>query len=228
MEEIYPPKLAEFAYVTDGACRAEQILDKELAILKTLDWNLSSVTVHAWLNLFTQICNNHSTLHSSNHSIVIPNHSIQEFLQSSQLLDLCLLDEGSLKYSYSVLAASSVYLTSYKDQIFFASGTFGVQDYLFLDVFGFHSLDFILLGLQWSDIAECVDWMSAFAQVIKEEKLANSPIRTASSSSSSSVEESYLIQTHTVDLGLLVSSIFIFRLYCVFKSDLNSGRAIGT
>lgn len=33
-QEIYPPKLAEFAYVTDGACTEDEILDQELVILK--------------------------------------------------------------------------------------------------------------------------------------------------------------------------------------------------
>lgn len=123
VEEIYPPKLMEFAYVTDKACKAEQILDMELVILKTLDWNLASVTAHAWLNLFTQICNSNSQSgNQTNYSFVFPNHSIKEFLQSSQLLDLCILDEGSLRFSYSVLAASGIYLTSYTDQILRVSG----------------------------------------------------------------------------------------------------------
>ena len=34
LEEIYPPKLTEFAYVTDGACRESEILDQELVLLK--------------------------------------------------------------------------------------------------------------------------------------------------------------------------------------------------
>ena len=34
LQEIYPPKLAEFAYVTDGACTEDEILDQELVILK--------------------------------------------------------------------------------------------------------------------------------------------------------------------------------------------------
>jgi hypothetical protein len=34
MEEIYPPKLAEFAYVTDGACSEIEIQEKELVIMK--------------------------------------------------------------------------------------------------------------------------------------------------------------------------------------------------
>lgn len=36
MEEIYPPKIGEFAYVTDGACTESDILAKELAIMKVM------------------------------------------------------------------------------------------------------------------------------------------------------------------------------------------------
>ena len=35
-KEIYPPKLAEFAYVTDGACTEDEILDQELIMLKVI------------------------------------------------------------------------------------------------------------------------------------------------------------------------------------------------
>uniref|UniRef100_A0A4X2KWP4 Cyclin E1 n=1 Tax=Vombatus ursinus TaxID=29139 RepID=A0A4X2KWP4_VOMUR len=37
LEEIYPPKLYQFAYVTDGACTEEEILTMELIIMKLLD-----------------------------------------------------------------------------------------------------------------------------------------------------------------------------------------------
>ena len=33
-QEIYPPKVSEFAYVTDGACTVSNILDTELIICK--------------------------------------------------------------------------------------------------------------------------------------------------------------------------------------------------
>lgn len=33
IEEIYPPKLAEFAYVTDGACTDADLLDMEKILL---------------------------------------------------------------------------------------------------------------------------------------------------------------------------------------------------
>jgi len=37
LQEIYPPKVTEFAYVTDGACNAASILDTELIICKVRD-----------------------------------------------------------------------------------------------------------------------------------------------------------------------------------------------
>uniref|UniRef100_A0A8D0UY24 G1/S-specific cyclin-E1 n=1 Tax=Sus scrofa TaxID=9823 RepID=A0A8D0UY24_PIG len=37
LEEIYPPKLHQFAYVTDGACSGDEILTMELIIMKLLD-----------------------------------------------------------------------------------------------------------------------------------------------------------------------------------------------
>ena len=34
MQEIYPPRLTDFSYVTDGACTDEQILQQEVILLK--------------------------------------------------------------------------------------------------------------------------------------------------------------------------------------------------
>lgn len=34
LQEIYPPKIAELAFVTDGACLEEEILQMELIMLK--------------------------------------------------------------------------------------------------------------------------------------------------------------------------------------------------
>ncbi|XP_068942709.1 G1/S-specific cyclin-E2 isoform X3 [Petaurus breviceps papuanus] len=43
LEEIYAPKLQEFAYVTDGACSEDDILGMELIILKLLDLCILSI-----------------------------------------------------------------------------------------------------------------------------------------------------------------------------------------
>ncbi|MGH0150199.1 UNVERIFIED_CONTAM: hypothetical protein FKN15_021162, partial [Acipenser sinensis] len=37
LEEIHPPKLYQFAYVTDGACTEDEILDMELIVMKLMD-----------------------------------------------------------------------------------------------------------------------------------------------------------------------------------------------
>ena len=42
IEEIYPPKLADFAYVTDGACLADEILSTELVICKVRYRNINN------------------------------------------------------------------------------------------------------------------------------------------------------------------------------------------
>ena len=55
IEEIYPPKVSDFAYVTDGACTEKEILAKELIILKCLKWNLNSMTVNSWLTIYMQL-----------------------------------------------------------------------------------------------------------------------------------------------------------------------------
>lgn len=34
LQEIYPPKVHQFAYVTDGACTEEEILSMEVIIMK--------------------------------------------------------------------------------------------------------------------------------------------------------------------------------------------------
>lgn len=82
LQEIYPPKICEFAYVTDGACDMWDIQRVELQILKVpvrlhvalsklvpctclcvhvpvllqaLDWNLCPETPISWLKLYAQV-----------------------------------------------------------------------------------------------------------------------------------------------------------------------------
>uniref|UniRef100_A0A8D0YPY4 Cyclin E1 n=1 Tax=Sus scrofa TaxID=9823 RepID=A0A8D0YPY4_PIG len=92
MEEIYPPKLHQFAYVTDGACSGDEILTMELIIMKALKWHLSPLTIVSWLN-----------------EVLLPQYPQQIFIQIAELLDLCVLDVGCLEFPYGVLAASALY-----------------------------------------------------------------------------------------------------------------------
>ena len=44
LQEIYPPKLSEFAYVTDGACTESEILSEELLMLKVTNHSVTFFT----------------------------------------------------------------------------------------------------------------------------------------------------------------------------------------
>ncbi|KAL1259851.1 hypothetical protein QQF64_010428 [Cirrhinus molitorella] len=139
IEEIYPPKLQEFAYVTDGACNEEEILAKELVMLKALKWELCPETVISWLKLYSQV---DSLKDDAN--FLIPQFSQETYIQITQLLDLCIMDINSLDYQYGVLAAAAFcHFTSFETV---------------------HKVS----GLTWDSISSCVRWMNPFARAVRE------------------------------------------------------------
>jgi cyclin E len=172
LEEIYPPKLQEFAYVTDGACTEEEILVMELEILKKLNWSLSPMTPNAWMRTYMQIL--HGPRKTDCISFSIPAYNGLPFSRVMQLLDLCMLDFGSLDFAYSVLATSALYHMEGERVALHAS------------------------GYTWNEIADCVRWMSAFAFAIRE----RSPIQIKSFHGVAP-EDAHHLQNHVVDLALL-------------------------
>ncbi|KAF6287683.1 cyclin E1 [Rhinolophus ferrumequinum] len=139
LEEIYPPKLHQFAYVTDGACSGDDILTMELIIMKALKWHLSPLTIVSWLNVYLQVAYLNDI-----YEVLLPQYPQQIFIQIAELLDLCVLDVGCLEFSYGVLAASALYHFSSSELMQKVS------------------------GYQWCDIEKCVKWMVPFAMVIRE------------------------------------------------------------
>ncbi|RUS69001.1 hypothetical protein EGW08_023237, partial [Elysia chlorotica] len=108
LEEIYPPKLHEFAYVTDSACTEQEIIKQEMIIVKALKWNLTPMTTNAWLMIYLQVANiDH--IHDPALGFVFPQFSTHAFIQISRLCDLCVMDAGSLQYRYSLIAAAALY-----------------------------------------------------------------------------------------------------------------------
>ncbi|XP_014676422.1 PREDICTED: G1/S-specific cyclin-E-like isoform X2 [Priapulus caudatus] len=142
LEEIYPPKLTEFAYVTDGACKDNEILDKELVMLKKLNWDLTPMTVNSWLNIYLQVTNQDNCQEGDDALQV--QYSPQVFVQLSQLIDLCMLDIGCLQFSYSVVAAAALYHLS--------------SEHVALSVSRF----------KWLDIKPCVNWMAPFSTAVRD------------------------------------------------------------
>lgn len=178
LEEIYPPKVSEFAYVTDGACDVDDMLSLEITLYKSLGWRLNNtITVNNWVNTFLQL--DSTVSHRSvqlQKDFHLPTFSCHEFVAVMQLLDLCTLDISSRQFSSSCLAASAIY----------------------------HLIDrcrqclVLITGLQYTDINSCLDWMSPFAQVLLKHGI--SPIKHLSNVLQSEVHN---IQTHDLSLGML-------------------------
>ncbi|XP_033096256.1 G1/S-specific cyclin-E-like [Anneissia japonica] len=173
LEEIYPPKLSEFAYVTDGACTESEILDQELIMLKALNWDLTPITANTWLNTYLQLCNVEEII-QNNCNFVFPNYSASAFVQIAQLIDLCTLDITSLQFHNSTIAASAFYHMSSEQ------------------------LTYRVTSLRWDDIAKCVQWMSSFAITIREAGLAKLKMFPSIMN-----DDAHNIQTHVNDLTLL-------------------------
>jgi len=172
IEEIYPPKLQEFAYVTDGACTEEEILNMELMILKGLNWGLSPMTPNAWMRMYLQIL--HGSKSPNDDSFSLPAYSGLPFSRVMQLLDLAVLDVGSLEFSYSVLATSALYHAENEEVALSVS------------------------GYKWEDIGRCVRWMAAFSFALRE----RSPLQPKSFHGVQP-DDAHHLQTHSIDLQLL-------------------------
>ncbi|XP_031570377.1 G1/S-specific cyclin-E1-like isoform X2 [Actinia tenebrosa] len=179
IEEIYPPKLSEFAYVTDGACTESEILQQELIMLKQLNWNLCPVTCNTWLNIYLQLywlntmMKSDPKMISCNYNFVYPEYSQQDFLRVAQLLDLCCLDIGSLQFSYSIIASSALYHMI----------PVNIEE---------------ITGHKWEELFPCIQWMSSFSAVIRD--MGNPVLKTFEHVKS---EDSHNIQTHINNLTLL-------------------------
>uniref|UniRef100_A0A1B6LE10 Uncharacterized protein n=1 Tax=Graphocephala atropunctata TaxID=36148 RepID=A0A1B6LE10_9HEMI len=183
-EEIYPPKMTEYAYVTDGACSEAEIIAKEIVICKALDWRLNPVTPISWLKTFLQICYNDKARHSF--GFMFPQFSPTVYARVAHLLNLCILDIGSLRFSYSTIAASAVH----------------------------HALNPNLAshvsGLSENDLADCIEWMSPFWEVLKEEIPEYNRKYTkllAGLTKTSMFDDSFNLQKHDISLSLLDAAI---------------------
>ncbi|XP_056142832.1 G1/S-specific cyclin-E2 [Lampris incognitus] len=138
IEEIYPPKVNEFAYVTDGACDMWDIQRTELVMLKALEWNLCPETPISWLKLYAQV-----EAQADGHNFLVPQFSQDTYIQITQLLDLCIMDIGSLDFNYSVLAAAAFCY--------------------------FHSFEVVhkVSGVTWESVAPCIRWMTPFVDTMR-------------------------------------------------------------
>eukprot|EP00826_Nyctotherus_ovalis_P002942 TRINITY_DN10590_c0_g4_i2.p1 TRINITY_DN10590_c0_g4~~TRINITY_DN10590_c0_g4_i2.p1 ORF type:complete len:384 (-),score=108.69 TRINITY_DN10590_c0_g4_i2:59-1141(-) len=95
-EEIYPPEIKDFVYITDFAYTKEQLLSTEQKILCALGFNLNATSSNRFLQRFTRLSD-------------FPKKAI--FL-AQYLVELSLIESGMLVYTPSTLAASAICLSN--------------------------------------------------------------------------------------------------------------------
>jgi len=95
-EEIYPPEVRDFVYITDKAYAKEEILQMEVAMLTELEFTLCCPTVAHFFNRYQQL-NQCSEAHR---------HLLQ------YVLELTLPEFKMIRYSPSTLAAAATLLSN--------------------------------------------------------------------------------------------------------------------
>lgn len=94
-EEIYPPEIKDFVYITDNAYTIQQVLDTEILILRCLNFNVTTPSAFRFLEQYSKISDfDEFALHFARY-----------------LIELSLVDYKFLKYKPSNIAASAIYLT---------------------------------------------------------------------------------------------------------------------
>ncbi|KAL2454199.1 Cyclin-A3-2 [Abeliophyllum distichum] len=101
-EEIRPPRVDDFCYITDNTYTKEEVVKMEADVLKSLNFEMGNPTVKTFVRRFTWTAQeNHTT----------PDLRL-EFL-GYYLAELSLLDYGCLKFLPSLVAASVVFLSRF-------------------------------------------------------------------------------------------------------------------
>ncbi|XP_015885004.3 putative cyclin-A3-1 [Ziziphus jujuba] len=101
-EEISPPHVEEFCYITDNTYTKEEVVKMEADILKSLNFEMGNPTLLTFLRRFTNVAKeNHKTTNLQ-----------LEFL-GYYLAELSLLDYSCVKFLPSLVAASVVFLAKF-------------------------------------------------------------------------------------------------------------------
>lgn len=233
VEEIYPPKLKELAsHMENYSNNNEDAISQfELFILKTLNWEISPVTANTWLMTFIQIAsiNYYSLLNNAQVSdqplsshMVMPlniyknsnanklNATLQQqqfyiknYMKSVTLLDLCMFEMDSMKFSYSVLAASAMYhMVSYSP----AANQANIYTTPLNQCNNSSQLAARIVelstGYKLYELDACIKWMYPFADVCKD-ILTEEKMTFVKSFSSVDQEDSHNIQLYHQNLELL-------------------------
>lgn len=183
MEEVYSPRVADFAKSTDNGYNAKQIIKMEKLMLKELGWRTTPPTYAMWANWYM----NQWDIYIATNEYAMTHHVLQQnpgltfktsdecaysrFREVLQILDMVLLDHNCLQYKPRGLVAAVMYLI-----LGIATKEFDVQRICtefpftsngFLDpnsMFNLLFMDFLYLsfGFQLHDLAPTVQYVAPF------------------------------------------------------------------
>ncbi|KAF9600224.1 hypothetical protein IFM89_005048 [Coptis chinensis] len=101
-EEISPPHVEDFVYITDNTYTKQEVVKMETDILKFLNFEMGNPTIKTFLRRFTR---------TAQGDCESPNLQL-EFL-GCYLAELSLLDYGCLRFLPSLVACSVIFLTNF-------------------------------------------------------------------------------------------------------------------
>jgi hypothetical protein len=128
-EEIYPPRVQLFAYIS-WSCN-ESILKFELHLTDILQWLLNPITPVAWVSIYLQVaayrsqgvyCTRSRANAIIRSAVLFPEvskpndpmsvtecmYDMVEFVKVMRIVDLATLDTDSVRFTYSTIAAAAV------------------------------------------------------------------------------------------------------------------------
>ncbi|XP_073156637.1 G2/mitotic-specific cyclin C13-1-like isoform X2 [Henckelia pumila] len=101
-EEISPPNIEDFCYITDNTYTKEEVVDMERDILKFLDFELGNPTIKTFLRILTRVAQEE------------PKFSTLQFdFLCCYLAELSLLEYRCIQYIPSKVAASTIFLSRF-------------------------------------------------------------------------------------------------------------------
>jgi cyclin B len=95
-EEIYPPEIKDFVYVTDKAYSKEDVLDMEGKILSCLHFQLTVTSSLRFLERYSKLINMDQKYYNL----------------CRYMLELCLVEYKMLRHTPSLLASAAIYISN--------------------------------------------------------------------------------------------------------------------
>lgn len=93
-EEIYPPEVKDFVYITDNAYTKQEIQDMEYVMLKKFNFNVTVISPYRFIERLTKLSQDNEAL----------------FFLAQYMLELALVEYKMIKYKPSILASGAIYL----------------------------------------------------------------------------------------------------------------------